>query len=184
MRLFLAVAVPDVVVSQLNETYARLKQDYPEFSWVPEANYHITISFLGERSEDKMPHIVEAVERSTFDIKPTRLFALDTGMFVYPGIVLRLAFNRNKDLEQIRARTVDLFSMERENNIKKKYLPHITLARYKLPSKQQYFHLRKKLERIQTSIEIPVNEIHLYQSITTKTTNPEYEIIHTFELVE
>lgn len=171
MRLFLGVAIPDDVTAQLNETYAKLKQDYPEFSWVPEKNYHITISFLGERSEDKMPYIVEAIERSTFDIKPTILFALDTGMFVYPGIILRLAFNRNKDLEQIRERTVDLFSMERENDMKNKYMPHITLARYKLPSKQQYFHLKKKLERIKTPIEFPVKEIHLYQSITNPT-NP------------
>lgn len=183
MRLFLAAAIPDDVLSQLQESYYELKRDYPEFNWVPEKNYHVTVSFLGERSEDKMPHIIEAIEQSTFDIPPTVLFALDTGMFVHEGITLRLAFARNKELEKIRERTVDLFSMEKENKASKKYLPHLTLGRYKLPSKQQYFHLRKKLQRTNLSIEFPVKEIHLYQSIT-KPTNPEYEIIHTFELVE
>lgn len=183
MRLFLAVAIPEETISELHNMYEELKRDYPEFNWVPEKNYHVTISFLGERSEDKMPYIIEAIERSTFDIQPTRLFALETGMFVHHGIILRLAFSRNKDLEKIRERTVELFSMERENDMKKKYLPHITLARYKLPSKQQYFHLRKKLQKINSTIEFPVHQIHLYKSIT-KPTNPEYEIVHTFELVE
>ncbi|QQS44019.1 RNA 2',3'-cyclic phosphodiesterase [Candidatus Roizmanbacteria bacterium] len=183
MRLFLAAAIPENVVSELDALYDGLKRDYHEFNWVPQKNYHVTIAFLGERSEDKMPYIIEAIERSTFDIQPTRLFALETGMFVHQGIILRLAFSRNKDFEKIRERTVDLFSMEKENDLKKKYIPHMTLARYKLPSKQQYFHLRKKLQRLNTTIEFPVTEIHLYKSIT-KPTNPEYEIVHTFELVE
>ncbi len=183
MRLFIAAAIPEETRAQISQIFANLKKEYPEFNWVPEKNYHITVTFLGERSDEKMPHIVEAIERSVFDIRPTRLFALAANMFVHQGIILHLAFNRNKDFEIIRKRTADLFDVEKENNVAKKYIPHITTARYKLPSKQQYFHLRKKLEKLHTDIEFPVQELHLYQSIT-KPTNPEYEIIHTFELVD
>lgn len=183
MKLFLAVSLPQTFRKYLQEAYNPIMRDYPQFNWVPQQNYHITIAYLGERGEDKMELIHEAIERSIFDIPPTRMFTLETGMFVKNGIKLRLAYVRNKELGKIRERVIDYFSVSKENLARQTYVPHTTLAQYKLPSKQQYFHLRKKLANLNIEGEFPVNQIHLYQSIT-KPTNPEYEILHTFELVE
>jgi|GEM_PF-711522 len=183
MKLFLGITLPQEVRQALQTGHASLRSDYPYYEWVDEAQYHITVADLGERSEHKMPIIKEAIEQSTFDIPRTRMYSIRTSVFQREGIEVYQGFAKNKEIESIRARLVDLFSVSHENKMREKFTPHTIVARYKLPSKQQYLHLKKKLSRMKVDLEFEVREVHLFEVITNST-NPEYEILHTFELVE
>lgn len=183
MKLFLAVPIPEQVQLTILDRYEKLRYEYPYFTWIPQSHFHITISYLGERDKSKLAYIIEAIERSLYTIPPIYLIGLETKIFVNEGIVLYLEFARNKQLETIRENLFDYFAQRENEHAMDEYKPHITISRYKLPSKQQYFHLKKKLKSIASDIEFLTKDIVLYESINTST-NPIYEKIHTFELVE
>ena len=183
MKLFLGVSLPRAARAILREAYEQLKKDYPYYNWISEENYHVTIANLGERSDEKMPHILEAIKQSVFDVRPTSIFGLETRLFQENGIVVYLAYAKNNEFNTIRDRVIDLFNAEKENKAPNGYVPKTILATYKLPSKQQYFHVKKKLTKISFEVDFNLKEVHLFESIT-KSTNPEYEILHTFELVD
>lgn len=46
MRLFLGVSIPNESIKQIKTAIGAIKNEYPEFDWVPEHNYHLTIFFL------------------------------------------------------------------------------------------------------------------------------------------
>ncbi len=183
MKLILAVPVPEPIQQTIIECYAKIRGDYPYFSWTSEPTYHITVKNLGEREKDTLPYIIEAISRSVYAIPPIYLTGQESRILVGKGITLYLEFLRSKQLENIRTNLSEYFSKREKGLEEQEYKPHITLAQYKLPSKQQYFHLKKKLKQTQPEIDFLTQEIVLYEAITTST-NPIYEKIHTFELVE
>ena len=46
MRLFLAVDLPKKVKHLLEQQILPVKKEYPQFEWVSEGNYHITVHFF------------------------------------------------------------------------------------------------------------------------------------------
>jgi len=180
MRLFLAARIPEETVQSIVQTMTPIKKEYPRFQWVPEENYHLTIFFFGERPHDKLPDLIEGVNQVTFDIAQTQLSTRSLKLFVDKGITLYAEFNRNKELETIRKRIISSIGSKKLEH-HQQYIPHVTLAQYKLPSKQQYFHLKKKLTKVTFDQEFRLNEICLMQS-TTQKPFPSYKHIHTFNL--
>lgn len=178
MRTFLAVNVPNKVAQDIIIQTAQLRKDYPEYNWIPSENFHITLHFIGDIPPDKIDLVSEHIEKTIFDIKPTVVYSLGAGLFIHKSITAYITFQRNKTLETLNKRFVELFEDK-----KLEYKPHITLAKWKIPSKQQYFHVKKKLQNLPIEIEFPVTEIHLYESIS-KPKNPEYKIIKSFKLEE
>lgn len=177
MKTFFAVEIPHEVQITIQKQIYPIQKDYPDFNWVPLGNYHITLFYIGEVNPDKVHHIVEHVERTIFDIQPTHVFSLGADLFIHKTIIPYIYFQRNKTLEVLNKRLADLF----EDKKIQKYMPHLTVARYKIPSKQQYFHLKKKLQNLDLEFDFPVPEIHLYESKSLPG-NPVYSKVHSFKL--
>ena len=134
--------------------------------------------------ENKLELIEEAVEQSIFDITPTMLFFDQFKFLQKNGQLLLLArFHREKKLEEIRNRMAHYCLSEKENDIDKPYEPFITLASAKLPSKQQYLHLKKKIERLNPEIEIRADKLEMVSFIEEQASS-RYDKIATFELAE
>lgn len=180
MRLFLGVSIPNESIKKIKTSIDAIKNEYPEFDWVPEQNYHLTIFFFGERSEDKIPDVIEGIEQTIFDLNPSQLSTSGLGLFVKKGINMHMSYERSKELEAIHNRIISVIGSQipQKHDL---FTPHTTIAKYKLPSKQQYFHLKKKIKKIAVDIKIPFETLHLYESVTKKPF-PEYRIIHTFHL--
>jgi len=180
MRLFLGVEIPEDAVRKIREAVQRLKQDYPEFLWVPEENYHITVFFFGERSENKLPDMIGGVEQVLYDIAPVELSTFGLGIFVRKDINIHIKLNRSRDLEIIHDRIISVIGSQipQKHN---KYIPHVTISKYKLPSKQQYFLLKKKIEKTSIDIEFRLEKLNIYQSIVQNSSH-HYHILHTFHL--
>ena len=62
-----------------------------------------------------------------------------------------------------------------------RFIPHLTIAKAKTPSKQQYLHLKKKLLKFPIDLNFPAKRIHLFESIL-KGPRPEYKKIAAFPL--
>jgi 2'-5' RNA ligase len=160
MRTFLAIELPDSVKTKLDKQLVQLKKEHAQLSWVPSKNYHITVHFFGEI--ENIDKLKKRIEDALYDAEEFQLFSLGMGIFIDNKITLFVDFERQKKLEDLVSKIHDRVLHTRE---KVKFIPHITVARYKVPSKQQYLHLKKKLEEMDIDIEFPVQKIYLYQSV-------------------
>lgn len=180
MRIFLAIDIPEKEKEKLDTQINHLKEKYPHLQWVPRHNYHITIQFFGE--VQKVDEIVKKIEDVIYDVPSFYLYSQGAGIFINHKILLYADFQRQKILEDL-AEKIKTISIQDGNYTQQhKYGPHLTLARYKIPSKQQYLHLKKKLEQLDINIEFLVNKVTLYNSIL-QTQAPVYQKIAEFSLL-
>ena len=64
-----------------------------------------------------------------------------------------LDFRREKEIERI----------SESINGSEKYVPRLLLAKYKIPSKQQYFVIKKRLSNLEVDISFKVNKLSLFE---------------------
>lgn len=181
MKLFLVIRPQENVLSEIRNDFSKFKLRYPIFEWEEDKNLLIPVAILGNFSDSKLELIKEAVEQSVYDLDRTAVFFERFKFLQKDGqLILLGVFHKNKALQTVRDRMAEHCSAEKENNIDETYVPMLTLAHSKLPSKQQYLHLKKKIERINSSYEILVDRIELV-SLINETASQSYEVIHSFE---
>ncbi len=175
MRLFLAIELPKETTKQLDEQLAPLHKKYPGFSWVTPENFHITIHFFGETHMEK--EIAQRVRDLIYDIESFQMYSFELDTFVRHNILLYLGFRRQKTLENLADRIREDLKLP-----PKKFVPHLTISRSALSSKQQYFALKNMISKMKIDIEFNVDKIYLFQSILTGKT-PVYEKVEEFKLL-
>lgn len=153
MKLFLAVDLPKKVKISLEEQILPFKKEYPQFEWVSVENYHITIHFFGE--VDNVEKLQKDLEGCLFDKESFYLYSYGADLFINSKIVPYINFRREKKLESIAERVIG----------EGRFVPHLTLARSRIPSKQQYFVLKKRMSKLEIDISFHVKELVLFQSI-------------------
>jgi len=179
MRLFLAIDIPKKVKEKVYQELNDFRNDYRYFNWVSFDNYHITLYFFGETN--KKESIDRRIRKVVFDQKGFYLYSNVLDFFVRrKQMIIFLNFRRERKLENLVEKiNKEFFS---DFNQEKKYLPHLTLARCRLPSKQQYFVLKKKIKQIRINISFLVKEIILFQSLIGGK-KPVYKKISTVNLL-
>jgi len=179
MRLFLAIEISTKVKNEISEALSDLRKDYPQLIWTEPNNYHLTIFFIGET--DKVEKIKKAIEDLVFDQESFYLYSTNCGIFIKNKIITYLNFRREKKLEELNNKISDHFSSMQNSQLK--FVPHLTFARGKVPSKQQYFVLKKKLENTDIDTEFLVDKVVLYESILNSK-NTIYRRIAEFPLIK
>lgn len=180
MRTFLAIDIPTPIQEKLAKQLSELKEDYQQFSWVSPENFHITLQFFGE--VENIEKLKKKIETAVYDIPAFHMFSQGADVFIHHKIVLHVLFQRQKIVEELVERVRNAVGQVEHYSQQYKFVPHVTIARSKIPSKQQYFHLKKKLERMDIDIDFPVNKIFLYQSIL-ESQAPVYKKLVEFPLV-
>lgn len=178
MRLFLAIDLPKKVKNSLEEQITPFKKEYPQFECVSAKNYHITIHFFGEIKD--VERLERRLEECLFDQESFYLYSFDADLFINHRIVPYLSFRREKKLESIAKRIKESF--QNQNVPVQRYVPHLTLARSRVPSKQQYFVLKKRMSRMEIDISFQVKKLVLFQSILGGR-YPEYKIVKRIPLL-
>jgi 2'-5' RNA ligase len=64
----------------------------------------------------------------------------------------------------------------------KKFIPHLTVAKYRIPSKQQYFLLQKNLAKQKIDIELEVKKMVLFQTVV-QAGKSVYKKVRDFDLL-
>ena len=131
MRLFLSVEIPDKVKENLSKAAA----DLPEQA-VTMANpedYHITLQFLGEVSEEDVPAVQSSMSYITQEPFSVGIVGLS-----YFGPGMRVVFAAVREgLEELRLIYGQMSRGLSDNGISYKadlyYEPHVTVARVKSP---------------------------------------------------
>lgn len=84
MRCFVAVGLDEPARAAVAAEVERLRPLCPAVAWVPPANLHLTLRFLGERTEEELPAVVEALEEAGRAAAPFTLVLHGLGAF--PGL--------------------------------------------------------------------------------------------------
>lgn len=133
LRLFLALRLPDDVVSALvrwqeRELDLALREGARRL--VPAGNLHVTLAFLGSQPAGELPAILQALEwacvraqRPQLEVRGYRE-GRSAGMLVLDDRELRAT----RLAEEVQACVEELGAYRRE---KRKWLPHVTVVRYR-----------------------------------------------------
>jgi RNA 2',3'-cyclic 3'-phosphodiesterase len=85
LRLFIAVELNNTIWSQLEYVVQYLKSyDLPSVRWVPVRNTHLTLKFLGEVSEDRLPSLKALITRVATQYSP--FYMVSSGLGAFPNL--------------------------------------------------------------------------------------------------
>ncbi|WP_034256715.1 RNA 2',3'-cyclic phosphodiesterase [Adhaeribacter aquaticus] len=174
MRLFIAVPLDQYIKLNL----VKLREGYKtaEIRFIPEENLHLTLHFIGDYPENKVPELAKLLQeiasfQSTFDL---------TFQEIAPGPTLRsprliwARFQENKLYEELATKICA--AMHAPPGAHGKFIPHVTLARFRKDTNKP-----QNLSII-TSDEPPVFSVTSFAlwSSELQTPHPRYSIIQEF----
>jgi|YNPNPStandDraft_1061719.scaffolds.fasta_scaffold81528_2 2'-5' RNA ligase len=85
IRCFVAIELPDPVKAELAGIQAKFKAARMDFlRWVEPSGIHLTLKFLGEVPQERVPEMVKAIQESVKDIRPFTLQLDQVGVFPSP----------------------------------------------------------------------------------------------------
>ena len=180
---FYAIELPDEVKVSLHRWATELKQTYSYKSWVHPSDYHITLAFLGNASQQMLNDTAtllhtELKECSTL---PLKIKGLGTfGMEESPRI-LWASVEEQPLLYELQSKVWSICTKAGFSLDKKAFTPHITIAR-RCQEKMEKGHI----EQIEKSL--PPISVSKVQNLVLYRTNmdsfPKYEPIVIYPLVE
>nr|WP_295904883.1 RNA 2',3'-cyclic phosphodiesterase [uncultured Bdellovibrio sp.] len=168
-RLFFALNATDPLAETFPPTFKKLKinADRREISvkWVPIDNFHITVSFLGDRPEEELPLIAETLQTVCTQFTPFDLKIEDMGAFSneHDARVIWLGVQKKRYLAEFKE-ILDQALLEKQILTKpdeRTFSPHLTIGRLRNPRsvKDMISPFKRK-----SFGKIHVNEIVLYES--------------------
>jgi len=175
MRTFIAIPLPQSIKDYLGDIQNQFKKCNVEAKWVNTKNTHMTLKFLGEVQEDKIPSIESAIKETIAGISSIKVNLIGFGFF--PNEHNPRVFFVSTDKEEI----LQKIAYNLEEKLKPlgfkpehRFRSHITLARMK--SRKNAGCLVTKSKEIKVDKYFPVNSIILYKSTLTPN-GPIYEEI-------
>lgn len=179
MRLFLAIELPEKIKDKLDGEIDAIKKQHPDFNWVSHENFHITVHYFGETN--KVDRIKEKIKDLLFDREGFYLYSTKGDVFANDKLVIYLNFRREKKLEDLAEIIKNNFDGNEYND--RKFIPHLTLARGRRSSKQQYFVLKKRMLKTDIDLAFEVKRLVLFESIL-KGRKPIYKKLASFKLLD
>ena len=173
-RLFLAVNLSIASTRRVAEVLDRLRRNTeggrgPKVSWVPPANLHVTLKFLGWARPESVLALRERVTAGVASRKPFDLEAVGTGAFpeVTSARVLWVGVRDGSGALAALARDVDDWTaglgFDRETRA---YHPHVTLGRVRDSGGADCSELLASAG-VASFGSSSIREVVLYESVTT-----------------
>ena len=153
-------------------------------NWVDDHLYHITIKFLGNIREEKIPSIKNILSQcvqntDSFDLQLDQIKAFGSTYHPRVLIISALPHCTMQQLHQNIENKLQTIGLKSDFG---NFVPHLTLARiHALDQKKMFWNTINRYQINETHI-IPVNKIILYESILTKGYQPRYVALEEFRL--
>ena len=175
MALILAIDIPEDIQTVLKAHIAPIQKKHPEYVWNDPQGWHIRLfQFPVDTKGDS---IVKRLDRLLFSYQQFHLYAFACEVEITTVIRLYITFRTEHTVEHIVKDVAWEFAHKKVD-----YEARIEIARYKIPSKQQYKHLQNQLEAIDCDADISVKGLILLESKTAGKTEVA-TVKHTFPLV-
>lgn len=154
----LKIELSDETKKEIVDQLADFKKLYPQFQWEKTENYNILVHSFGEFFDRK--RTIDKIETALFDKNLFYLYSFEAALTIGNNIVLFMDFRREKEIERI-SESIKEISSSMESS--EKFVPKLILAKYKIPSKQQYFVIKKRLSNLEVDISFKVNKLSLFE---------------------
>lgn len=182
-RLFIAIPIT------LNHEFQRLTDhlksctSYDTIVWTQAKVQHLTLRFIGETPDFKIPSLTEALNSVFANTAPFQLTIDKLGVFGshYHPTTLWLGFNHFDTLKEIHNRIESVLADIGFESDRGNFVPHITLGRIKrLANKNKFWQMFEQNQPIQTQ-KLDVDSIILYRS-KLKPEGPVYSELARWDL--
>lgn len=168
MRLFYAIAADEEVKAAAAATVARLRRAPADYRWVDPRDMHLTLRFLGETAEEKLPEVERVMREVAAKTKPFEVVyggvggfdSLDDPRVVWVGV--------DAGFEPLKA-VADLLGRDEP----RPFAPHLTLGRRRRAEPAPGFSgllraepplaLRRPVERVSLYASKPAPFGHAYE---------------------
>ena len=134
MRTFIAIDIPENIKDSIELYVSPLKGERAKITWVKSGNVHITLKFLGEIPEEKVPEIYKCLEKCVKGLKPFEVEITGAGGF--PDMrrprIIWVGLKKGTDELKKLANSIDdeLSNLDFEKE-KRGFKPHLTIGRVK-----------------------------------------------------
>ena len=183
-RLFIAIKIkPD---AEFMEQFRELKDAlrHEPVKWVEEHNIHITLKFLGETAEERIPAIGEALDKVAKSTKVFRFSLQGLGLFgsKYDPRVIWTAITPYESLVSLMQEVHTALENAGFERDRQNLVPHLTLGRIKFLRDKKLFHETLADFKGIASSPMTAGGMILFESILKKE-GPEYRMIqaHPFQ---
>ncbi|MBK5500416.1 MULTISPECIES: RNA 2',3'-cyclic phosphodiesterase [unclassified Peribacillus] len=180
-HFFFALVLPDDIKTYLNDATEQIKSEFPFKKWLHQADYHITMAFLGN-APDSMKK--DALGRMESELANETMFDLELGDIGVFGKnesprILWAGVKQQDRLFTIQRKIYESCVQAGFELDKKQFKPHITLAR-KFEGESLFSIERvRQIANLETK-HFEAAQIALYQ--THLGASPSYEQIFTINL--
>ncbi len=167
MRMFIAASLPADDAGKIFRETSEIRS-LESVRSVPFGGMHVTLCFLGERSLDDLPEIVEAMEQAVLQVPPFEVSYRGIGAFPSPERARVIVLPLVQGVEQLQSMHYFLYSrLGGENS--RRFLPHITVGRVKARLPELSRILKKSRYREQPEGRYTICSIALYESVLLPT---------------
>ncbi len=157
MLVSCTIELPEEVKKQIENETRTMFDLHPEYLWYDSTDYRIPIYSWPNVETDLTEKLSDKIATLLFEQKPFTLSGLRYAVKISNRIDIVLQFQEDKKCSDL-VESIETYFNQGNSS---KYVPLLPVARYKIPSKQQYSHLKNRLEKIKTAVEIPVNSLSL-----------------------
>jgi 2'-5' RNA ligase len=189
LRLFCAISVPADVQSELVSTSQALARKLPpsSVSWVKSGNFHITLSFLGDVDESRVPLLTAQLHQACDEVTSFDLVCEGLSCFPNlnrPRVLWAGVQGEGARLPLLQQRVATACSPFTQREEKSRFHGHVTLGRVKPGAVVPKKVLEQEFERSRSVVfgSWPVTEVQLIRS-ELLSRGPRYSIAHTFPLL-
>ena len=184
IRAFVAIDIPRNVKEELVREYEGMKGRFRGavgrgMKWVDPSNWHITLKFLGEISEDMVPGCEEILNSCARVHERFRMRLRNVGCFPSPGRPRVVWARMEEDRATLAALASCLDTAFEELGVAREERPfhaHLTLCRIKRPSPSHAPRIISLMEKRFSTRWFEVGELCLFKSTLTSS-GPIYSLI-------
>ncbi|MGH9341799.1 MAG: RNA 2',3'-cyclic phosphodiesterase [Acidobacteriota bacterium] len=184
IRAFVAIDLPHEAAGRLDAIGQKLKELKLDGRPVKGESIHLTLKFLGNIDEGKIPQIQEALQEVSARTSEFELEVGGLGVFPHPARprVVWVGVERNETLRELQRQTEAALVKLGFDAEERDFQPHLTVVRLKSGR-----NLRELIDSIRNQGadervgRLRVNEFHLYQSVL-KPGGSEYRKLFTMKL--
>lgn len=180
VRSFIAIPIERDTANQLGDVAA--KMSYQDKSnavrWVDQANYHVTLAFLGEQAQDSLESLAEQID---YHLQQGQCLISLSHPQPFPEARPKLLASMVEKTDDVMNLHQQVHSAIKSTDLridKRKFIPHVTLGRYRHSKNSFAGNIP-----LNVALQSLAEEVVLYESILTPS-GAEYEPIYRFPLDE
>jgi 2'-5' RNA ligase len=176
LRLFVAAYPPPELVERWRERLEEL--ELPPHRLTALEQVHLTLQFLGDTPEHELESVVESVSRAcsglaASHLHATRLIALPRRG---PARLVAVETDAPPSLVELQRRLARRFAEKPRERGRSRYLPHITLCRFRAPGRLKLDREALSLGQADATAPFPLREVKLVRSVLGSAGAQHFEV--------